>query len=526
MPFGKLRNRLFPVIADGEAVQREKLRLLSNNASGAILGNLVLGLVLVATFASTPIILPFAIAWYLGVIATGVARLLVVRRYRTNSESETLDGWLDRIAVVSAFMGLMWGLSAFTLFADLSVYQTMIGIMLVCGVCASSAVLNGVHRPAMVGFIACALLPTTVVFAFQGQVLTYVMALACLFFFVIVVRGGMAIETSIRNAVQLAEKNEKLVSNFQTNNQILRESREEMRIIADFSYAWESWHDPDARLLWVNRACERVTGYTPTECLQMPDYPLRIVHPDDRDLVARGLAAATSVVSTRDIEFRITRKDGEVRWCAAASQPVMDTAGNVRGFRASARDITDRKALEERLNHLAETDVLTGVFNRRKFLELMPREMYRAERYGVPLSIALFDLDHFKKVNDTYGHGAGDECLKAFADLVQGVVRKSDVLARIGGEEFVLMLPETPAAEAVALTDRLRKMTAEMTFNFDKDQVTVTTSAGVATASAGDKCVEDLMDRADQALYEAKEGGRNKVVLAKPATQELSVAAE
>jgi len=514
MVFKRLRARLETAPPDSDTVRREKLRLLSNNASTAIAGNLIMGLVVIASLIHSPIPSAIVILWFGGILATGVSRLLIVRAYRRQPDRRSPAEWLRLITIVSAVMGGLWGLSALSMLANLTVYQTIIGIMMICGVCAGVTVLNGAHRPAMISFVALALTPAIAVFVIKGEVLTYVMALTTLFFFAVVARAGMAIEESIRRSVQLFERNDTLIANLQTSNSILRESREEMRIIADYAYAWESWLDPEGRLLWVNRAVERVTGYTRAECLEMPDYPLPMVHPDDHEAVRRALKSAATVVTDGDFEFRIISKSGDVRWCAAASQPVADRQGGIRGFRASARDITEHKALQSRLYHLADTDALTGVFNRRKLIDLLPREMYRSRRYGVPLSLALFDLDHFKAVNDTYGHAAGDEVLKVFANLVKGVVRQSDILARYGGEEFLLVLPETTLAEAQALTNRLRVMTSELALVHEGNEIRVTVSAGVAQAHETDSDADVLLSRADDALYEAKHTGRNRVVAA------------
>lgn len=526
-PVGAALKWLGLLEPDSPAVQREKLRLLTANAKTAVSSNIVLAGVMAATLASSTTDLLYIIVWFFCVMISGANRLLAVRSFVRDPLQRSPAEWLHHLTWAGGITGFLWGLSALFMFTGLSTYQIAIGVMLICGVCAGATALNGAHKPAIAAFAGLALMPATISFAAVGDPLTLVMAGATIFFFLIIVRAGGAIEASIRQSVELADNNEGLVTNLQARNSILRESREEMRIIADYSYAWESWHDPDGQLMWVNSASERVTGYSPAECLSMAEYPLPIIHPADQPFVKKALEAAVTVMSEKDIEFRILHKDGEQRWCASASRPVVDTKGVARGFRSSTRDITDRKALESRLEHLAETDTLTGIYNRRKLFEIMTTELYRATRYGVPLSIALFDLDHFKVVNDTHGHAAGDACLVAFVELIKGAIRQSDVFARLGGEEFVLLLPETRVHEAKLLTDKLRGLTAEMEIPYDGQTLGLTVSAGVTTVSNKDAAVDDLFDRADAALYQAKDEGRNRVVVAHlPAAAIDSVAAE
>ena len=170
------------------------------------------------------------------------------------------------------------------------------------------------------------------------------------------------------------------------------------------------------------------------------------------------------------------------------------------------------RALEQ-IRQLATHDDLTGLLNRRAMLDRMQLEQHRSLRSGSPLLIAQLDIDHFKAVNDTHGHAAGDLVLQSFADTVRRNVRDTDVLARWGGEEFVLLLCDTPAADAVALMERLRQAVQAMQVPVPQGggPITVTVSIGLARHTPADPLAGTL-ERADQALYAAKAGGRNRVV--------------
>ena len=167
----------------------------------------------------------------------------------------------------------------------------------------------------------------------------------------------------------------------------------------------------------------------------------------------------------------------------------------------------------EQIRQLATHDDLTGLLNRRAMLDRMQLEQRRSLRSGSPLLIAQLDIDHFKAVNDTHGHAAGDLVLQSFADTVRRNVRDTDVLARWGGEEFVLLLCDTPAADAVTLMERLRQAVQAMQVPVPQSggPITVTVSIGLARHTPADPLAGTL-ERADQALYAAKAGGRNRVV--------------
>lgn len=187
---------------------------------------------------------------------------------------------------------------------------------------------------------------------------------------------------------------------------------------------------------------------------------------------------------------------------------IRDADGQVIGSAALLRDVTEEKRLEDELRRLSTTDGLTSLFNRRHLDSVLDVEFSRASRTGAPLAVMMFDIDHFKKFNDTHGHDQGDRVLKAVSRWFAETLRKHDMAFRYGGEEFIAILPETPLDGAAALAERLRK---EIEAG-EVDGLRVTISIGVAAypeipAATG----EALVDAADQALYVSKEGGRNRV---------------
>jgi two-component system cell cycle response regulator len=168
-------------------------------------------------------------------------------------------------------------------------------------------------------------------------------------------------------------------------------------------------------------------------------------------------------------------------------------------------------SLVSEARRLAATDALTGLMNRRAFLEAMDREKSRAERHTLPVSLLMLDVDHFKKVNDTYGHDAGDAVLRGIAAVLRKIARKSDFVARWGGEEFIVALAQTAEAGGRVAAERVRRAIAEATFTLSSGEtLRATASIGLAGATAAFN-LEEVVARADRALYAAKARGRNRV---------------
>ena len=191
-----------------------------------------------------------------------------------------------------------------------------------------------------------------------------------------------------------------------------------------------------------------------------------------------------------------------------------DESGAITGVLSIGRDFTEHKHMEEELERQAHSDPLTGLANRRHFIQQAQNEVGRIDRYGGALSLLMFDVDHFKRINDTYGHNVGDLALQKVAATSRATMREIDIIGRIGGEEFVVLLPQTVSVQAVDAAQRLRIAIAESKITLENgNSLQFTASFGVTTISGKSIGIDELLKRCDAAMYRAKESGRNRVCI-------------
>lgn len=276
------------------------------------------------------------------------------------------------------------------------------------------------------------------------------------------------------------------------------------------TYVWEV--DAEGRFTFL-KGTEKVLGYAPDELLGKRFGELRC-----RDSACRETRDKldSAFREGRPYEHIVTcaiHKNGSHRWVSASAHPIVG-AGAFAGYRGVGFDVTETTLIRQELERMALMDPLTGLANRRKFLERFKLEVERQQRHGQPLSLLVLDVDHFKQVNDQFGHLTGDMCLKCVADLLILQVRKIDQVARFGGEEFLVLLPETGSAGALVAAEKLRAAIENLNIPIESrfEPVNITVSLGVSTMAADHPLsFDDLMEQADQGLYAAKNAGRNRV---------------
>jgi len=265
--------------------------------------------------------------------------------------------------------------------------------------------------------------------------------------------------------------------------------------------------DATGNILYESPAVERVLGYTPAE--RVGTNALSTIHPDDARRVTEILAYVTQHPGEfRTLECRVMHTDGDWRWLELTASNVLDDP-NVRGIIGNYRDITERKHLEAQLAHQATHDSLTGLANRALFRDRLEHALARARRHGEPVSILFMDLDDFKTVNDSLGHWAGDELLVGVANRLRGCMRESDLAARFGGDEFAVLFEDTDGTRAEAAAKRILSTLAHP-INVQGQAMRAQASIGLAVVDDGSCDPEELLRRADTAMYAAKARGKGQ----------------
>ncbi len=265
--------------------------------------------------------------------------------------------------------------------------------------------------------------------------------------------------------------------------------------------------DYAGRIVDTNPTARRVFG----EAIAVPDSAIVRFLPKWDDWIKKPKNACSSASLPFEVAVGADEKD---RFFDVRVTSLDDDRSATIGYLVSLHDVTDRKRLLDKIERLATVDPLTGLYNRRHFAELARKEIDLAVRYGRPVSFVLIDLDHFKDINDTYGHAIGDTVLKKFATQLDESLRKVDVAARYGGEEFVVLLPNITIDAAETTAERLRKIVETTAIETEAGLMSITMSLGVTCHTGVDEqSLEILLDRADQALYESKLNGRNRVTV-------------
>jgi len=270
--------------------------------------------------------------------------------------------------------------------------------------------------------------------------------------------------------------------------------------------------DENMRARFINRASRQLWN--------MPD-ALAASRPSFTELMRHACDSGAFALPADKLDAYVEWRVALVRGGYEAPMDLQLANGKILRFQCKAlpaggrflsyTEVTDLVRNAERLERLATTDEMTGICNRRHFLTLAETEWRRFRDDGAPFALLILDVDLFKSINDRFGHNVGDAVIRSVAAICQREKRDADILARIGGEEFVLLLPQTRRDEAVGFAEKLRQRVETEPFVHDGESVRLTISIGVAEAEAGMAEIGDIMKRADQALYDAKRGGRNRV---------------
>lgn len=298
------------------------------------------------------------------------------------------------------------------------------------------------------------------------------------------------------------------------NEEAIRENNVRLKKILDNLFAYVALLDVNGVVEEVNKAPLERAGYRREDVIGKYFYDAPWWN-YDKQVQTRLIAAINAAKQGESSRYDVVVKMGE-DFVPIDFQitPVFDDTAQIIGLLPTAVDITERKQLEEELYQQAHFDYLTGLPNRRSCMEQGEVELLRTQRYDNALSVMMLDIDFFKKINDVYGHQAGDMVLKKLAMTFQAVLRDVDIMGRLGGEEFLVILPETTVEEAAKAAERLRDVVSKTKiFLATGLEIDFTVSIGIAGFVDKKMSFKMLVDQADKALYRAKQTGRNRVCI-------------
>lgn len=290
----------------------------------------------------------------------------------------------------------------------------------------------------------------------------------------------------------------------------LETSRSELKSIFDHLPDVFYRTDMQGVITLISPSCYELVGYRQEVLLgtHMADY---YQTPEERQKIVQAITEGKGKATS--VEAALRHKDGTIVWISTSALVRLDDDGKPMYIEGIARDISDRKLMEEQLTLLTQIDSLTGTYSRSYFMDKCDKLFTVMKRYHRPASMMMMDLDNFKMINDTYGHHVGDLALIAFTLACQKEIREADILGRLGGEEFGLMLPETNLNNAQAMAERIRKRIEEIEIPFAGYVIKITVSIGLIELCKDEQTLDDALRCADRAMYQAKDKGRNRVVI-------------
>ena len=471
--------------------------------------------------------------WATAITLVSLARIALWQQHTRRPNRRSAEQWLRDYAVLTSLLGLFW--SVLYLLTPAQFEMTTLGAMLLLwfGLIGGAFSILSAHLPSYFLFTLPALLAFSWTLARYPEYLSDVLIATLWIFYIMLGLFALNANRRLRHNLGLQIQNDVLLAQMRDEvsirDQLVEQQTEQLRdataasvrsqeqlqhVINGANLGFWDWEYKTGNHE-VNRRWREMLGLQQSDLRNdVSDWSER-VHPEDRtrmvDLVEKHIAERTSYAA----DFRMRHKDGHWVWIQGAGGVVeYDAEGNPVRLCGTHQEISDRKSLEQQLAYQATHDPLTGLFNRGELWERLEGEISRAERYGQKLAVFLVDIDHFKQVNDTYGHKQGDRLLETFALRLREDMRKMDMCGRYGGEEFLVLLPEISAASAGERAERLRALVADSPVKLDEQEVELTISIGVAAYPDHGRNAGDLIDAADRALYRAKHNGRNRIELA------------
>ena len=540
-----------PIAAELEVmVNAEHVRIVYGHAAYVALGNVLASLTLVFGMAGV-VSRTLLLSWLAAVLVVNLARYFLAQQFLARHPDDLEAVIWERIYLAGVVAsGLLWGTAAFLFHVSEPLVYGMFAALILVAMGSASVVTHSFHHYAYPLFVTLLGVPLAFRLLQTGGTLHTALGVVTPIYFAML----CLLSNRVFRFVHLS-----LTAEIRSTKQAMDaylEGNELFHSLAELTKDAVIMVDKEGKLSSWNLGAERLFGYSKADTYGRAFHAL-LFAPRHRE-AAFGKLSDILGTENRSHSSELWRVDAlhrdgrefpvEMRLFALRRQGKLHAIGLIRAVTESTslgqnagsaegasdalvqqrseqlmklneqlkHEIYERQRMEKKLELLATHDALTGLFNRNEAERRINKDMALAVRYGHPISFFMVDIDYFKRVNDQYGHQAGDKVLRTLAHTINGTVRNTDYAARYGGEEFVVILPETAVSMAVIIAERLRKAVANLAIEIDgSETLKVTISVGVSAYPENGRTRTDLIKVADSALYTAKEKGRNRVCVAK-----------
>lgn len=497
-----------------ERIHAEQVAHLYRNSPVGSGVSLVGGALLV--FALYPqISLSVLLSWYTGLVVVTFARFALFYLYRRVRPPTTVARrWEWRFLVGTALAGVAWGVSMVFLYPGVDAAYQMFIVLVLAGMSAGAVAIFSARMVAYVAFSAPVVGPAAVQFFADGDPLHTVFGFFTLLFLAGMIMSARNSERAVRAALALRFDNQELMAEIAERQRVqdaLRASEERFKDFAEAAADWFWEVDAELKFTHVSERFQEVTGLTRAQALGRNERQVFAKHVENTEQWQAHLGVLETRESFESFELQWTHPDRTNRTFQISGKPIFDEQGQFAGYRGVGRDVTEERRKARLLAHQAQHDALTGLVNRREFTRRLEHAISQSKRDGTPCVLCYLDLDHFKVVNDTVGHVAGDELLKQIAGILLGRIRARDTLSRFGGDEFSLLLENCPVQHGVRIAETLLAALGAFRFRWDERSFQVGASIGLVPVVSGNETPVQLLSQADLACYAAKDLGRQRI---------------
>lgn len=510
---GKSRESVFSLISlpavrrhthygsEASSLESEQIRLLYANLPVSIIISAILALLLATVLASV-LSIELIVGWYTLLAITLLSRtaLFVIWRRRVLA-ADQLDTsrWLYWFRVGAIITSIIWGTGGVLLSPSGDLPYKVFTAFVLVGLCAGASASLAVDRVSASVFLLFVLLPQIVFLASEGDAISISMSSMGVLFLLFLLGNARQVGLRFEENIHLRQRainNESILRSMLENSPIatsIADVESNQVVFANNNY-----------ISLIESTPEKVVGIAPSRCY---------AHPDSHDDVMKKVRNGERITNML-VELRSPDGQSWTKWVLASYVPVeYQEKPAILGW---FYDITDRKLMEEQVEHMAYHDPLTGMPNRLLLLERLDQAIAIAKRERTNLAMLFIDLDKFKPVNDLYGHNVGDLLLKVVAQRIRDCLRESDTTARIGGDEFIGLLPGIKAESSVLKVAEKIRRALNQPFEIEEHTLKIASSTGVAIYPDHAEDGRQLLKRADIAMYYAKSAGRNCVKLYRP----------